>query len=57
VLYVKERGFITNGIYQTLTDTPRRTAARDLLDLVTRGLFKQVGERKGASYRLRQQTR
>jgi ATP-dependent DNA helicase RecG len=53
VLYVKDRGSITNGVYQTLTDTPRRTAARDLLDLVTRGLLEQVGERKGASYRLK----
>jgi ATP-dependent DNA helicase RecG len=56
VLYVKERGSITNSTYQTLTDTPRRTTSRDLLDLVTRGLLEQVGERRGASYRLKQQT-
>ena len=43
VMYVKEKGQITNKEYQKVCATSKRTASRDLLDLVSSGFFKQIG--------------
>jgi ATP-dependent DNA helicase RecG len=43
VMYVKEKGQITNKEYQEVCATSNRTASRDLADLVSSGLFDQVG--------------
>ncbi|MBI4646734.1 MAG: putative DNA binding domain-containing protein [Bacteroidia bacterium] len=47
VMFVKEKGKITNSEYQTLNETTERTASRDLSDLVEKQLFKSSGV-KGA---------
>jgi ATP-dependent DNA helicase RecG len=54
VLYVKEKGKITNKDYQQLNDCSRNTASNDLADLVKKGIF-QPSEVKGAGafYRLK----
>jgi ATP-dependent DNA helicase RecG len=43
VMHVKEKGQITNKEYQEVCATSNRTASRDLADLVSSGLFNQVG--------------
>ncbi|MCD4798275.1 MAG: helix-turn-helix domain-containing protein [Methanosarcinales archaeon] len=43
VMYVKEKGQITNKEYQEVCNTSKRTASRDLLDLVSSGFFEQIG--------------
>ncbi|MCD4843288.1 MAG: helix-turn-helix domain-containing protein [Methanosarcinales archaeon] len=43
VMYVKEKEQITNKEYQEVCATSNRTASRDLADLVSSGLFDQVG--------------
>jgi ATP-dependent DNA helicase RecG len=43
VMYVKEKGQITNKEYQEVCAISNRTASRDLADLVSSGLFDQVG--------------
>ncbi len=43
VMYVKEKGQITNTEYQEICATSKRTASRDLLDLVSSGIFEQIG--------------
>ena len=43
VMYVKEKGQITNKEYQKVCTTSKRTASRDLLDLVSSGIFEQIG--------------
>lgn len=40
VLFVKEKGKITNKDYQQLNDCSRNTASNDLADLVQRNIFK-----------------
>src|SRR5690606_5935550 len=52
VEYVKEKGRITNREYQKLNDTTDRTALRDIETLITLGVFRRVGEKKGAYYEL-----
>ena len=52
VLYVKEKGKITNSEYQTLNNTSNRTASRDLENLVDLGVFAKEGEKKGTIYKL-----
>ena len=52
VLYVKEKGKITNSEYQQINDTSARTAVRDLEILVNKGILKRKGQRKGAFYEL-----
>ncbi|TCO02184.1 ATP-binding protein [Natronoflexus pectinivorans] len=52
VIYCKENDFITNGIYQTISETSERTATRDLEFLTEIGLFEKVGEKKGTKYKL-----
>jgi ATP-dependent DNA helicase RecG len=46
VEYVEKKGSITNKEYQELVGAPRRTATRDLTDLVRKGIFKLVGKGK-----------
>lgn len=43
VLYTKEKGKITNKEYQKLNKVSRPTASRDLIDLVSKGILKQIG--------------
>ena len=43
VMYVKENKQITNKEYQEICNTSKRTASRDLLDLVSSGIFEQIG--------------
>lgn len=52
VLYVKDKGKITNSEYQHINKTSARTAVRDLELLVNSGVLKRKGERKGAFYEL-----
>jgi ATP-dependent DNA helicase RecG len=54
VMYVKEKGQITNKEYQEVCATSKRTASRDLLDLVSSGIFEQIGTTgTGISYILK----
>jgi len=54
VMYVKERGKITNKEYQEVCNTSERTATRDLTDLVSQEIFEQVGVTgKGTNYILK----
>lgn len=46
ILYVKERGKITNKQYQELSNVSKPTATRDLSELVGRELFKLKGKGK-----------
>ena len=47
VLYVVENGKITNKEYQEVLNVARRTATRDLTELVEKGILKS-SETKGA---------
>lgn len=53
VAHVKTTGRITNSEYRRLTAVTPKTAARDLNELVARGVFELHGERRGAHYILR----
>jgi ATP-dependent DNA helicase RecG len=53
LIYIDRHGFITNSVYQDLTDVSRRTALRDLDDLVDNGVFIKEGEGKATRYRLK----
>jgi ATP-dependent DNA helicase RecG len=54
VLYLKEKGRITNKIYQEIGNTSERTATRDLSNLVSRDLLEQIGVTgKGTNYILK----
>ena len=54
VKYMKEHGQITNQIYQELNKTTKRTASRDLTDLVSNGVFQKSGVTgKGTLYELK----
>ncbi|MGB3458407.1 MAG: Fic family protein [Halobacteriota archaeon] len=44
---------IDNSIYQKICNTTKRTATRDLTDLVNLGLFVRHGEKKGTYYTIR----
>ncbi len=50
VSYVKKTGRISNSEYQKLTGATRKTAARDLDDLVEKDIFARVGEKRGSHY-------
>jgi ATP-dependent DNA helicase RecG len=53
VLYVKDKGRITNSDYQTLNDVSRETATRDLKELIDKQLIKPSGQKgAGAFYTL-----
>jgi len=53
VAHVKTTGRITNRDYRGLVAVTPKTAARDLDDLVAKGVFELHGERRGAHYVLR----
>lgn len=54
VIYVKEKGRITNKEYQELKLVSKRTASRDLDELVKRNIIDQIGiTGKGTEYVLR----
>jgi ATP-dependent DNA helicase RecG len=51
VFYVKEKGKITNTEYQEISNTIKRTASRDLAELVSLKIFEQIGTTgKGTEY-------
>jgi Fic family protein len=50
VTILQAEGRLTSGRYQEQTGTSRQTAARDLDDLVNKGILKRYGERKGTFY-------
>ncbi len=50
VLYVKERGRISNQEHQELAGVSKRTASPDLDDLVQRGILERVGETGKETY-------
>lgn len=53
LLYLKEKGKITNSDYQTLNDVSRETATRDLKELIEKQLIKPSGQKgAGAFYTL-----
>ncbi len=53
VLFVKEKGRITNKEYQEINDTTERTASRDLSDLVEKQIIRSSGIKgAGAFYTL-----
>lgn len=53
LLYLKEKGKITNSDYQTLNDVSRETATRDLKELIDKQLIKPSGQKgAGAFYTL-----
>ncbi|MEW6602839.1 MAG: ATP-binding protein, partial [Nitrospirota bacterium] len=50
VTHLKQKERITNSIYQKLTGVIRKTAARDLDDLVEKGVLERMGEKRGICY-------
>lgn len=50
--FVKDIGKITNKIYQEINNTSDRSASRDLEKLISTGVFKRIGEKKGAYYEI-----
>ena len=53
VMYVKERGRITNKEYQELTNMSRQTATIDLSEMVKKNIFERIGKAgKGIAYQL-----
>lgn len=50
--YLKVNGVITNADYQNVASCPQRTAARDLNELVQKGVIELEGKGRGARYRL-----
>jgi len=56
-LYVKEKGRITNKEYQELVNTTKKTASRDLVNLVEKDVFAQVGTTGKGTYYLLKETK
>ena len=52
VMYVKERGKITNREYQELNAVSNKTAYLELTDLVNKGIFTSEGAGKQTSYKV-----
>jgi ATP-dependent DNA helicase RecG len=52
VLFVKEKGRITNKEYQILNEVSDRTALRDFEELVEKGILIKQGDKKGTIYKL-----
>jgi ATP-dependent DNA helicase RecG len=50
VLYIKERGKITNREYQEINNCSRNTARNDLRDLIRKGILKESGKRGAGAY-------
>jgi hypothetical protein len=48
--YVKSQGRITSGVYQKINGTTQDVARHELDTLVSKGMFKRVGKKKGAYY-------
>jgi ATP-dependent DNA helicase RecG len=58
VMYVKKKGKITNKEYQEICSISKRTASRDMAEMVLSGLFEQIGTTgTGTAYVLRGQRR
>ena len=56
VTYVKDKGKINNKEYQELVNTTKKTASRDMMDLVEKEILEQIGTTgKGTYYILRRQ--
>lgn len=53
VLFIKEKGKITNREYQEINSTSDRTASRDLENLVKLNVLNRIGEKKWAQYKLK----
>lgn len=54
VMHVKKNGKIINTEYREVCNTSERTSSRDLAELVSSGLFEQIGiTGKGTAYSLR----
>lgn len=54
IVYVKEKGIITNAEYQKLTGVSRRTASRELQNAVEKDVLQMTGRvGKGAKYVLK----
>jgi ATP-dependent DNA helicase RecG len=52
VLYVKEKGKITNSEYQKINLVSRRWTTIELTDLVTKNIFKHIGHGAGSYYEI-----
>ena len=53
VMYVKETGEINLSSFKSLvTGVSEKTLYRDLQDLVSKGVLKQIGEKKWRKYKL-----
>jgi ATP-dependent DNA helicase RecG len=52
VLYVKEKGRITNGEYQEMNNVSRRWTTVELTDLVEKNIFKNIGYGAGSYFEL-----
>nr|WP_298659371.1 ATP-binding protein [uncultured Flavobacterium sp.] len=53
VIFVKEKGKISNKEYQEMNKTSDRTALRDLDSLIELNVFVKEGEKKGTTYKLK----
>ena len=53
VQYVKEKGAITNRVYQEINSTTSKTAFRDLDELVKSDILEKFGENKSTCYKLK----
>ena len=53
VLFIKEKGRITNKEYQEINETSDRTALRDLENLTELNILVKEGEKKGTAYKLK----
>jgi ATP-dependent DNA helicase RecG len=53
VIFVKEKGKITNKEYQEINETSDRTASRDLENLTELKVLVKEGEKKGTYYKLK----
>lgn len=51
--FLIEHDRINNSKYQKLCETTRKTAARDLTELMSLGLLERHGQRKGTYYTLK----
>jgi hypothetical protein len=52
--FLKSKRFINNSVYRTIGRATRKTATRDLEDLVHKGILVPKGSRRGAHYILAQ---
>lgn len=57
VIYVKEKGRITNRKYQDLVNTIKKTASRDLVGLVEKEVFSKVGTTGKGTYYISKKTK